>query len=137
MKICSMKNTPSFGRVIVEDDKATKSQKVLIKSIMKNKNLTKELIKDLEKKDTDIYITSEDDGETVTLNLYTCIDYFDIKVVPYDDQYNSPIMTQLNPSKNGQLVTNLAIYNFFQRANNLDLGSEKNIKAFEKAMDIK
>ena len=134
MKIGSINNTPSFGKVIIEKGAKTKGQKKIIKRILKDKYLTDKLVKDLENLNTDIYIKPDADGVSVGIKLLTDIDYFGRKVVPYEGRYNTQLKTTINPNRSGELYANIAISNFLKRAGELDFGSDKNIELIKKAM---
>ena len=134
MKINAINSSPSFGKVIIEKGRQTKAQKKIIKRILKDPQMTKKLVRDLEKLNTDIYIKPNADGVAVGIKLLTDIEFFGAKVIPYEGRYNTKMRTSINPNISGELYANIAISNFLKRAGELDFGSDKNLKLIEKAM---
>ena len=151
MKIGAINNR-SFGAIYIEQEgkltEVTKKdyikklknfdispvQKKTIKSIFKNPGFTEELVKDLENLSTDIYISPKKYSDTVNVKLYTDIDWFGKKIIPYDGRYTSKMETFINPNWQGEFISELAITNFFQRAKDMDFGSDKNLKVINEAI---
>ena len=152
MKIGAINNR-SFGAVFIEQEgnsiEVTKKnykkklknfdispvQKKTIKNIFKNPGFTEKLVKDLENLSTDIYISPKRYSDTVGIKLYTDIDWFGEKIIPYDGRYTSKMETFINPTFQGEFISNLATTNFFQRAKDMDFGSDKNLKIINEVID--
>ena len=130
MKINTLKNNPSFGKLYIDkgSKNPTKMQEKTIKYILNNPAFSYKLIKDLEKINTDFYITARPCSNEVSLKLYTNMDWFGEKFIPYDGRYNTKMETYINPEFQGYLLSHLKINNFLKRAKEIDLGSDKNMQ---------
>ena len=133
MKLNAINNSPSFGKIVIEDGKQTRTQKKIIKRILKDRNLTSELVENLEKSNTDIYIKPNANGDSVDLRLYTDIDFFGIRVTPYC-KLNHQMKATFNPSYQSEFNINVGISNFFERASKMNLHSDKNVALVNAAL---
>ena len=127
MKTNQIKNL-SFGALKFDFKGAppSKRQMKIINNIIENPNLNCKLIKDLENNNTDIYISTRKGSEEIALRLYTDLDWFDKKMIPFG-KYNTKMETFINPDFDDKNTMNLRISNFFFRAKGVDISSEKNL----------
>ena len=59
------------------------------------------------------------------------------KFIPYDGRYNTKMETFINKEFQRDFIINLKLSNFLKRAKEIDLGSDKNIKAANIMMGVK
>ena len=128
MKTNQINNNLSFGALKFDftDSAPTRKQMKVVNKIIKNPNLSRKLIKDLEKMNTDIYISTRKGSEDVALRLCTDLNWFGWKMIPFG-KYNTRMETFINPDFNDELTINRRISNFFYRAKYVDMSSKKNI----------
>ena len=128
-------NKRSFGAIyIYGPKKPSKLQKKITNKILDAPGLTEKLVKDLEQINTDIVVLQHPLGDAVELKLYTDLDFFGKKIIPYDGRYTSKMETFLNPSTQNEMIINMKINNFFCRAKDMDLGSDKNLSVINSAI---
>ena len=139
MNINSVNSKLSFKAIIIDNygKKPTKLQKQTIKRILNHPDLNKKLVKDLEKINTDIYIETRPYSNEVALKLYTDLNWFGKKFIPYDGRYNTKMETFINKEFQRDFIINLKLSNFLKRAKEIDLESDKNIKAANIMMGVK